>query len=333
MKPGVVIVIAGTVTAWACPGTVLADDLGPILSEITMASVPPGDFIEGDAITQRCESTRRVTITDDFGIGTHEITNAQYIAGLNWALDAGLIAVTPQAVIETSIERESPLELVDLDDPDCEIRYENGTFVLQEAAFARAMAYPDGYDPSDHPVKKISWYGAASFCNWLSLYMGRRPAYDPRTWECGPGGDVYDADGFRLPTEAEWEYVAQFDDDRKYAWGSEPPTCDRANFWPERRCVGWTQPVGTLPEGRQDRFDLPIYDLAGNVWEWCHDGWKCIRGNENAADPIGLEGSPYRAVRGGAWGADDLGMRIAIRLGVHPHFSATVYGFRIARSR
>ena len=118
-------------------------------------------------------------------------------------------------------------EILDLDDPDCEIEFSGGVFSLRDAGHGTN---------GDHPVKEVTWYGAVAFCDWLNLYGGVARAYDHSTWECN-GGDPYNAAGYRLPTDAEWEYAARYDDERIYPWGNQQPDCSRANY---AGCVGWT---------------------------------------------------------------------------------------------
>ncbi|MCK4414550.1 MAG: SUMF1/EgtB/PvdO family nonheme iron enzyme [Candidatus Eisenbacteria sp.] len=140
-------------------------------------------------------------------------------------------------------------------------------------------AYPDGYDPADHPVKVVNWFGAARYCDWLSLQAGLPRAYEHSgDWSCN-GGDTYGAEGYRLPTDAEWEYAAQYEGERIYPWGDEAPNCSRVNF--DDTCVGWTSPVRSYPDAPEA---LALSDMAGNVWDWCDDWHVCDLGTSCKGD-------------------------------------------------
>lgn len=91
----------------------------------------------------------------------------------------------------------STIELLDFNNPDCEIQFDGeSTFYLREASSSAAQgAYPGGYDPSEHPVKDVTWFGAARYCDWLSLQAGLPRAYEHTgDWACN-GGDPYGAPG------------------------------------------------------------------------------------------------------------------------------------------
>jgi formylglycine-generating enzyme required for sulfatase activity len=218
---------------------------------------------------------------------------------LQWAYDNGYVTATTSTV-QDNLDG-STQELLDLDDNDCEIQFDGaGTFYLRESPSSAAQtAYPAGYDPADHPVKEVTWYGAARYCDWLSLQAGLARAYQHTgDWACN-GGDPYGAEGYRLPTDAEWEYAAQWDDERIYPWGNEAPDCTRANFYHTDYCVGWTSPVGSYPDAPAS---LGLSDMAGNVWEWCNDWYTCNLGTSPATDPTGPGSGTDRGVRGGSCG-------------------------------
>ena len=180
-----------------------------------------------------------------------------------------------------------------------------------------------------HPVVCIRWHGATAFCNWLSVKENLTPCYDTRTWACD-----FTNNGYRLPTEAEWEYAGRgglTETYRIFPWGDEPDTT-RAN-WPksgdpyETGPYPWTTPVafynGTART--KDEFDWPgsretyqtsdgangygLYDMSGNVWEWTGDWYNRDYYADGPSDnPTGpdagtpvQDGNTYRVLRSGNW--------------------------------
>jgi formylglycine-generating enzyme required for sulfatase activity len=296
-----------------------------------MVVVAPGSFTMGDGESQCGTDQRLVTLTHEIEFDQAEVTNGEYLTWLQWAYDQGYVTATAAAVTDNL---GSDKELVDLDDADCEIAFDpgSGLFSLRQAPAALAHAYPGGYDPANHPVVEVSWYGAASFCDWLSLSEGYPPSYDHSTWLCGPAGDPYSATGFRLPTDAEWEYVAQFSDERLYPWGGAVPDCELANFMPADTCLGWSAPVASYALGDQPGFTAPISDLAGNTAEWVNDWYSCNLGTAPITDPVGPDGGWMHVLRGGSWRTSAAALRNAER---HAYFSNTTLfdiGFRVVRS-
>ena len=294
----------------------------------SMVLVPSGTFIMGDGVASCGQEEHQVTLTRDFWLGQYEVTNQEYRAWVQWAYDRGYVTATSSSVRDNL--DGSNVELVDLDDGDCELAFSGGAFSLREAGFALRHAYPEGYDPADHPVKEVTWYGAAAFCDWLSLSEGLSRAYDHREWVCG-GGNPYSAEGYRLPTDAEWEYAAQWNDERIYPWGDEiPQRCAHANF---RVCVGWSSPVGSYPVGVQPNLSAPIYDLSGNVKERVNDWWQCDLGTSPEIDPVGPPSGSYQVVtRDGFWESLASDLRASYRNSGGPHTSYPGIGFRPARS-
>jgi formylglycine-generating enzyme required for sulfatase activity len=184
-----------------------------------MVTVPAGVFIMGDGVALCGEDEHEVILTRDFYLGQHEVTNQEYLEAVQWAYDHGYVTATTSWV-QDNLDGSNE-ELLDLDISYSEIQFDGaGTFYLRESPSSYAQnAYPDGYDPSDHPVKVVSWYGSVRYCDWLSLQAGLPRAYaDSGDWSCN-GGDPYGAEGYRLPTDAESEYAAQWDDERIYPWG------------------------------------------------------------------------------------------------------------------
>ena len=279
-----------------------------------MVTVPAGVFIMGDGVAYCGVDEREVTLTQDFHLGQHEVTNQEYMDAVQWAYDLGHVTATTISVhdnLDGSTE-----ELLDLNGA-CEISFSAGVFSLRDAG--------QGINP-DHPVMEVTWYGSVRYCDWLSLRAGLARAYEHTgDWSCN-GGDPYGAEGYRLPTDAEWEYAAQWDDERIYPWGDESPNCSRANY---DYCVGWTSLVGSYPDAPEA---LGLSDMAGNVFEWCNDWHVCDLGMEPVTDPTGPGSGSYRVLRGGSWGYHDYGLRCAHRNGTYPYDSYYGIGFRAARA-
>ena len=279
-----------------------------------MIAVPAGEFEMGDPDAY-CAIEHQVTLTHDFWLGQHEVTNQEYMETLQWALDH----VPPLVTATTASVKDdldgSVAELLDLDDSHCEISFNGGTFTVDVGK-------------EDHPVIEVTWYGAARYCDWLSLASGLARAYEHSgDWLCN-NHDPYGAEGYRLPTDAEWEYAAQYDDDRIYPWGNEAPDCSRANYGD---CVGWTSPVGSYPDAPAS---LGLSDMAGNVWEWCNDRHECDLGGGAEENPVGdPTGTTSRVLRGGSWGLNVGYLRCADRnYGGNPVGSYPGDGFRAART-
>jgi formylglycine-generating enzyme required for sulfatase activity len=196
-------------------------------------------------------------------------------------------------------------------------------------------------DPDEHPVANVSWAQAARYCNWLSERESLPPVY-----VVGPGGMVSSepiSTGYRLPTEAEWVWVARYDGDEgghKYPWGPKmPPPMDSGNFADtsaaqmlplviERYHDGYavSSPVGSFRANR-----LGIYDLGGNVAEWMHDFYAIAPGSEETVvDPVGPVQGKYHVIRGSSWQTSAIsGLRLAYRdYGDEPRGDL---GFRVAR--
>ncbi|MBN1459155.1 MAG: SUMF1/EgtB/PvdO family nonheme iron enzyme [Armatimonadetes bacterium] len=279
--------------------------------------VPSGTFFMGDGTSTCGQHEREVTLTRDFYLGQHEVTNQEYLDALRWAYGHGYVTATTSSVRDNL--DGSTVELLDLDSSyGSEIAFDGGDFYLSSAGH--------GINP-EHPVKVVTWHGAARFCDWLSLQQGLARAYEHGgDWSCN-GGDPYAAEGYRLPTDAEWEYAAQYSDERAYPWGDDAPDCSRANY---SGCVNWTVPVGSYQEAP---LALGLSDMAGNVMEWCNDWWQCDLGTAPVVDPVGPSSGEAYVLHGGSWRcvAPYLCCSYRYYWGT-PGFSKDCLGFRVART-
>lgn len=197
---------------------------------------------------------------------------------------------------------------------------------------------------SNHPVQSASWYDTIKWINARSEKEGRTPVYyeDPtqatiyRTGQVNVTNDSvkWDANGYRLPTEAEWEYAVRSGTTTRFYTGDCIST-DQANYngtnlWGD--CPGGVYRQTTTAVGSFAPNPWGLYDMAGNVWEWTWDLYGAYS-SESATNPKGPDSGSYRVIRGGGWfnfGADRL--RSAIRFGPSLAYTATDLGFRCALS-
>ena len=209
---------------------------------------------------------------------------------------------------------ESPQHRVDVPAFDI-LRTEVSASVWAECELAGSCSYGCS-DGSEHPIACVDWNDASAFCAWL---------------------------GWRLCTEAEWEYAARggcvengcaVDDDaccqaamRTYPWGESEPTCDTTQ---EYGCPGDTLPVGSLPAGASP---FGVLDMAGNLWEWVQD---CYHSSYTDAPANGkgwtADCSSYRVRRGGSFGNVAAFVRAAYRFFDFAAYGNDFLGLRCCRS-
>ena len=171
----------------------------------------------------------------------------------------------------------------------------------------------------DRPVEKVSWFDCVEFCNKLSELENKELAYiiNGENVSCN-----WTAKGYRLLTEGEWEYCARGGESHLYA-GSD--NVDEV-AWYRENSGGMTHPVG---QKKPNGFGL--YDMSGNIWEWC---WDCFEDYQSGSfvDPEGGTDTSFRVRRGGSWKYRAEFCRIANRSKGRKYYRSMLLGVRFARS-
>ena len=293
--------------------------------------IPGGQFMMGDGFGTGEPDQRPVhpVYVDSFGVSKYEVTCQEYRDFLNSAKLQGTITVGSDKIVYksgTSIPYCATLQYST--SVISRINWDGNTFTVTSGK-------------ESHPMGMVTWYGAAAYCNWLSEKEDLQTCYDS-SWNC----DIEKV-GYRLPTEAEWEYA-----DRAGVAGCKYPFCNdcnniagsKANYWGsgdpyESASYPYTTPVGFYNGQLHEKSDMGwpgsqatyqtsdgsncygLYDMAGNVWEWCNDWYSDTYYEEcNNAYPIlpypnpeGPASSEWKVVRGGGWGNNDFRATAASR--------------------
>ena len=154
-----------------------------------------------------------------------------------------------------------------------------------------------------HPIANVTWHNAKDYTDWLSKITGKQ---------------------YRLPTEAEWEYAARGgckSQGYKYSGGDDIEKI----AWYYNNSNGQTHEVGSKKSN-----ELGIFDMSGNVWEWCLDWYDGDYYSKSPFEnPIGPKEGQFKVLRGGSWSNRDSGCRVAIRNYYDPQLSFSNYGFRV----
>ncbi|MEL7424855.1 MAG: SUMF1/EgtB/PvdO family nonheme iron enzyme [Bacteroidota bacterium] len=232
------------------------------------------------------------------------------------------------------IDNQKPVHVVTLRD------FYMGIHAVTFAEYGRYCKATGAELPSDQgwgrgqrPVININWFEAVKYCNWLSEQAGRRPVYTIKGTEVSAD---WNAVGFRLPTEAEWEFAARgggqivrFGNGKDVANPSEInfDASTGSAFSKQGISRGETVMVGSLNSPNT----LGLHDMSGNVWEWCWD-WRGSYSASAKVQPTGPSSGHFRVLRGGSWSYDPQACRVAYRVSYLPSARYNHVGFRVVVS-
>ena len=233
-------------------------------------------------------------------------------------------------------------------------KYEIQTTEVTQLQFQYVMGYnPSHFGPGDAgpncglscPVEMVTWHEAAAYCNALSARATKIPCYTCSGSGKGitckeatgyAGKQLYTCTGYRLPMEAEWEHAYRAGTSSAYYSGKNSGglcsscTTKEANA----HSIGWycyNASSMTHPVGIKQKNAWGLYDMAGNLWEWCQDWYKDDLGTTKVTDPIG-GGTTDRVLRGGAWNVFPDAIRAAARHHRTPDTRTQFIGFRCVRT-
>ncbi|WP_461257411.1 formylglycine-generating enzyme family protein, partial [Treponema sp. R80B11-R83G3] len=270
---------------------------------VEMVRITGGSFLMGkdlgNAATGDVTPVHKVTLTD-FYMGKYTVTQEQY-----------------QAMMGTNPS------------------YFNGTTGKEPAATEVQ---------GKRPVEQVNWYNAIVFCNTLSMKEGLNPAYsilgstDPSAWGAVPTTNndaiwdaviiVSGANGYRLPTEAQWEYAAKGGNQNAQGWTGY--TYSGSDTIGDVAWISANSGRITHEVGKKAPNALGLYDMSGNVWEWCWD-WYGTYENKVQSDPTGAVSGTDRISRSGGYGHSAETSRSVRRSSDYPSYTDINLGFRLVR--
>jgi formylglycine-generating enzyme required for sulfatase activity len=291
-----------------------------------MNLIQPGIFWMGDtkALSLAGSPIRpihQVTFTYSYYLKKGEVTNNDYVNFLNDS------EVSPTGFLNGH-------KLLDIGGPYCEIEYTGTEF--------RTISHLKG----NYPLHSVSWWGAIEYCNWLSEKAGLSIAYDVSdgqllTAEGSPTKDITIVEGYRLPTEAEWEYAARGAENdylttTDYLFAGSNTIDDVA--WYVDNSFNATFPMvsgkGTQICNEKEPNEIGFFDMSGNVAEWCHDWYlNTYYSSSPPTNPIGHHTGTSRSTRGGSWNMPEAFSIILERTFTNPDNLFAFIGFRFALTK
>ena len=289
-------------------------------------------YLDGRLVGSRKvgESNAEVEFEVEADYGSHKLRARAYDGGGNWGevkysspCPLPVFVFVPGGEFQMGDlwgdgdSDERPVHTVRVDDFYIS-RYEItvGQFRMFCEATGRSMpSQPSWNRGDDYPVVNVSWYDAVRFCNWLSRQAGLEEVYDESTWEAD-----FSRVGYRLPTEAEWEYAA-----RGGLTGKKYPNGDTMNDTIANLAKRFR---GTTPVGQFEPNGYGLYDMAGNLFEWTADFYSSYS-EEEQTDPRGPSSGDYIVIRGGSWISSAAALRVSFRIDEDPVRCGYI-GFRVA---
>lgn len=278
---------------------------------VEMVWVEGGTFMMGSDDGDEDESSVHEVTLSSFMIGKYEVTVGEFRA---FVKDTGY-----ESIAET--------------DGGAYVYADDGYKLKEDANWKN----PYHTQTDKHPLTCIAWYDAVLYCNWLSKQEGLTPAYTINKSKTDPNNkSEYDkfkwsvscnwtANGYRLPTEAEWEFAARGGNKSKgYRYSGSDDLDAVAWYWDN---AGET----THAVGTKSPNELGIYDMSGNVREWCWD-WSGDYPEGRSPDPKGAGAGKYRVLRGGSWYSGDGGCRVVGGVDGCPEFRDCFIGLRVLRA-